>query len=354
MMVNPKFALALREALRYSRCGWLTLALIWSMPAAANFESGLSAYERGDYAAAMARWMPLAKSGFAAAQHNIAVMLDHGHGMPADDAAAISWYKRAANGGHAPSQHTLAMLYSRGQGVAKDMQQAVAWYRKAGQQGHSESQFILGVLYDFGKGVAKDERKAVTWYRKAAEQGDARAQYNLALMYDFGQGGLDNPQAAAEWYRHAAMQGNAKAQYMLGVAYLQGDGVELNNASSYAWMTLAAAAGHVRARQFRPHPWKKMDTAERKAGRALHLELRRRVRLRRSLSTETPGRLALPTIELILDTQRVLAQKGLLASKPDGVLGPQTRAAIQQLQKSLRLPQSGEPSTELLLLADRD
>ena len=103
-MVNSKFALALRDALRYSTCGWLTLALIWSMPAAANFESGLSAYERGDYAAAMTRWMPLAKSGFAAAQHNIAVMFDHGHGVPPDDAVAISWYKRAANGGHAPSR----------------------------------------------------------------------------------------------------------------------------------------------------------------------------------------------------------------------------------------------------------
>lgn len=319
-----------------------------------NFEAGVAAYERQDYATALRIWKRLAGQGIAAAQHNLAVMYDHGQGTGINDSVAVTWYRKAAEQGHTQSQYTLGLLYSRGQDVPQNMSEAVRWYTRAAEGGHVESQFILGVLHDFGKGVSKDDQLAVNWYRKAAEQGDARAQYNLALMYDFGQGGLDNPREATRWYRHAAEQGNAKAQYMLGVALMQGDGVAQDNVAAYAWMSLAAASGHVRARQYRSHPWKNLSAADRKRGRILQTELMQKVRLRRSLSTETPGRLALPTVELVRETQRVLAQKGLLRAPVDGVLGPQTRAAIKALQKTLRLPQTGMPSTGLLLIADPD
>jgi TPR repeat protein len=332
----------------------LGLGSATAVQAAGNFAAGVAAYESKDFAAAMAHWLPLAKSGFAAAQHNVAVMYDHGQGVAANDALAVSWYERAANGGHAPSQHSLGLLYSRGQDVGKSMPKALAWFRKAATQGHSESQFVLGVLFDFGKGVKKNDIEAVKWYRLAAEQGDPRAQYNLALMYDFGQGGLDNPRQAVRWYRRAAQLGNPKAQYMLGVAYLQGDGVSRDNIASYAWMTLAAGAGHVRAKQYRAHPWKGMSASERKQGRKLEVALKRKIRLRRSISTETPGRIALPTVALIKNTQRVLAQRGLLSGPADGVLGPQTRAAIMALQEALGARKTGAPSVELLLLAELD
>ena len=322
--------------------------------AAGTFEQGLAAYELGNFQGALKAWQPLAKTGDAAAQHNLAVMLDHGQGVAEDDATALGWYKRAAENGHAASQYTLGLLFSKGHGVERDMGQALVWYKKAAEQGHVESAYILGVLHDFGKGVRRDDVEAVKWYRKAAEQGDARAQYNLALMYDFGQGGLDDPGSAVEWYRLSAEQGNAKAQYMLGVAYLQGDGVVLDNQAAYAWMTLAAANGHVRARQYRAHPWKKLSKAERQKAHALQDQLRERVRLRRLLVSERPDRMMLPTVELVMDTQRVLTQRGLLNGKVDGVLGPMTRDAIRALQLKMRLPQTGEPSTELLLLIDKD
>ncbi len=333
------------------------LACWISCPAAASadtFESGLTAYERGDFTQALKIWSKVAKLNHSGAQHNLAVMYDHGQGVPEDDRVAVGWYKRAADNGHAPSQYTLGLLHSRGHSVAKDMAIAVDWYKRAALQGHGKSQFILGVLYDFGKDVARDKNEAIKWYRLAALQGDGRAQYNLALMYDFGQGGLDDPHKATEWYKLAAEQGNTKAQYMLGVAYLQGDGVPTDFSLSYAWMSLAAANGHVRARQYRSHPWQKMSREERARGRLLQRELMQRVRLRRSVSLDSPNRMALPTVELVINTQRVLAQRGLLDSAVDGILGPKTRAAIQALQKKLRLPQTGQPSNELLLLIDKD
>jgi uncharacterized protein len=322
--------------------------------AASSFEQGLAAYELGDFSAAHKAWQPLAKTGDAAAQHNLAVMYDHGQGVGEDDATALHWYRRAAENGHAASQYTLGLLFSKDHGVERDMRQALVWYKEAANQGHVESAYILGVLHDFGKGVRRDDVEAVKWYRKAAERGDARAQYNLALMYDFGQGGLDDSDSAVQWYRLSAAQGNAKAQYMLGVAYLQGDGVVPDNQAAYAWMTLAAANGHVRARQFRAHPWNKLSKAERAKAHELQARLRERVRLRRLLVSEHPDRMMLPTVELVMDMQRVLAQRGLLDSKADGVLGPETRTAIRALQLKMRLPQTGEPSTELLLLIDNN
>jgi len=325
-----------------------------SVSAAGSFEQGLAAYELGDFAGARKAWEPLAKAGHAAAQHNLAVMYDYGQGVAENDDVALQWYQRAGKNRHAASQYTLGLLFSKGQGVERDMRQAVAWYEQAAEQGHVESAYILGVLHDFGKGIRRDDMQAVKWYRKAAEQGDARAQYNLALMYDFGQGGLDDPDSAIEWYRLSAEQGNAKAQYMLGVAYLQGDGVSLDNQAAYAWMTLAAVNGHVRARQFRAHPWMKLSKGERVRARELQDKLRERVRLRRLLVSERPDRTKMPTLELVMDTQRVLAQRGLLDGEVDGVLGPKTRTAIQALQLKMRLPQTGEPSNELLLLIDKD
>jgi uncharacterized protein len=328
--------------------------LVAQCPFASTFELGLVSYEQGDFETARKIWSKAAARNVAAAQHNLAVMYDHGQGVAEDNQLAVQWYSRAAGNGHAPSQYTLGLLYSRGQGVDKDMVVATDWYKRAALQGHRKSQFILGVLYDFGKGVPREKLEAAKWYRLAALQGDARAQYNLALMYDFGQGGLDDSKRAVEWYRHAAEQGNAKAQYMLGVAYLQGDGVGVDNTRSFAWMSLAAENGHVRARQYRSHPWQKMSKQEQTRGRLLKRELARKVRLRRSISMESPERVALPTVELIRNTQRVLTQRGLLDGKVDGVLGPQTRAAIKALQQSMRVPQTGKPSNELLLLADKD
>jgi hypothetical protein len=40
----------------------------------ANFQYGLNAYNKGDYATALKQWTPLAEQGFANAQHNLGVM----------------------------------------------------------------------------------------------------------------------------------------------------------------------------------------------------------------------------------------------------------------------------------------
>ncbi len=54
----------------------LLLALM--APARADFQDGLAAFDRGDYAAALKVWRPLAERGNAAAQWRIAGMYRRG------------------------------------------------------------------------------------------------------------------------------------------------------------------------------------------------------------------------------------------------------------------------------------
>ena len=62
-------------------------ALLFSAGAAwADFDDGLAAAQRGDYATALQEWRPLADQGHARAQCNLGVMYDNGYGVPENDA----------------------------------------------------------------------------------------------------------------------------------------------------------------------------------------------------------------------------------------------------------------------------
>jgi hypothetical protein len=55
------------------------------------FEDGQAAYERGDYAAAMNHWRPLAEQGNADAEFNLGVMYALGQGVSRDYVQAHMW-----------------------------------------------------------------------------------------------------------------------------------------------------------------------------------------------------------------------------------------------------------------------
>ncbi len=60
---------------------------------AGPLEDGEAALERGDYAAAMRLWLPLAEQGDAGAQALVGAMYSEGKGVPHDDAKAAFWYR---------------------------------------------------------------------------------------------------------------------------------------------------------------------------------------------------------------------------------------------------------------------
>ena len=129
------------------------------LPAAADFDKGIAAYQAND--------LPLAYKEFRA----------------------------SADEGHADSQFNVALMLEKGIGVVKDEKKSVAWYEKSAVNGNAAAQFNLGVLYENGRGTAVDFEKANEWYRKAAVQGDALAIGNLGMLYLRGDGVKANPVA---------------------------------------------------------------------------------------------------------------------------------------------------------------
>ncbi len=151
----------------------LSAWLLWTVAAcapAADFEAGVDAYNRGDYAAAYREFLPLAEQGHAAAQFFLGFMYEEGRGVPQSDAQAVAWYRKAAEQGLADAQNNLGVMYHEGEGVPQSDAQAVEWLRKAAEQGWVLAQLNLGFMYYQGRGVPLDYVRAYAWFNLAAAQ----------------------------------------------------------------------------------------------------------------------------------------------------------------------------------------
>jgi TPR repeat protein len=151
----------------------VALSLLVSFPSwSADFDKGLAAAERGDYATALREWHPLAEQGHAKAQFNLRVMYADGEGIQQDYGQAVEWYRRAAKQGYAMAQYNLGVMYANGRGVAQDYGQAIEWYRRAAKQGYAEAQNNLGVMYGNGRGVVQNYVTAHMWGNIARANGN--------------------------------------------------------------------------------------------------------------------------------------------------------------------------------------
>jgi TPR repeat protein len=106
------------------------LALIMQIDA--NFQNGVTASQRGDFATNLREWTPLAEQGDAVAQFNLGVMYNQGQGVPQDNKTAVKWYKLAAEQGDADAQLNLGVMYA----VPKDYVYAHMWGEIAASNGN--------------------------------------------------------------------------------------------------------------------------------------------------------------------------------------------------------------------------
>jgi TonB family protein len=102
--------------------------------AAADFASARSAYERGEFATALAQFRTLAEQGSTEAAFQLGLMNANGEGVAQNHAEAVLWYRKAAGKGNADAQRSLGMCFATGQGVAKDVLQAAVWLNLASSQ----------------------------------------------------------------------------------------------------------------------------------------------------------------------------------------------------------------------------
>jgi TPR repeat protein len=147
---------------------------------AADYQAGMRAYQRGDYARALAQFRPLAERGKPQAQTVLATMYERGLGVDRNIRAAIRWYSRAAAQNDTEAMYGLGRIYAQGRVVPRDMPLALKWYERAALGGHALSMFTLANLYERGEGVLKDLIQAYLWYSLAAEYKYAGAAPALA------------------------------------------------------------------------------------------------------------------------------------------------------------------------------
>ena len=162
-------------------CAVLSLSAFSPGLARAGFDEGVAAYEREDYARALAELLPLARGGNAYAQTYVAVIYHYGLGVNADLGTAVSWYARAAEAGDSLAQRILGDLHYEGAWDKVDYAAAAQWYQIAAKGGDVDAQRKLGAMYLDGLGVPVDHNAAARWLSEAASQDDAQAR---ALLRD--------------------------------------------------------------------------------------------------------------------------------------------------------------------------
>lgn len=121
-------------------------------PALADVKTGVDAWARGDYAAAVAEWREPAAKGDPDAQFNLAQAYRLGRGVEANQKQAEVLYAKAAAQGHIKAADNYGLLLFQG-GRQKE---AMPYVTAAADRGDPRAQYLLGIAHFNGDMVPKD------------------------------------------------------------------------------------------------------------------------------------------------------------------------------------------------------
>jgi len=153
---------------------WLALVFssLWAVGSISpDFDSGMAAYERGDYTLAANHWQNLAEDGDPRAQYYLATLYVHGQGVPRDDALAAHWFRAAAEQGHTIAQYDTGKTVAAVHETSTDHPVQTDWHRRAAERGDPVAQYSLGFMYEEGRGVPQDYVMAHMWFSLSAKRG---------------------------------------------------------------------------------------------------------------------------------------------------------------------------------------
>ena len=155
------------------------MAALLSVPVSAqSVKAGIEAWQRADYASAVAIWRPFAAKGDADAEFNLGQAYRLGRGVPLDLGAAKMWFQKAADAGHLDAETTLGLLlFQNG-----DQLGGLKWLRRAADQGEPRALLVYGTALYNGDGVSQDRVLGYAYVSRAAAQGLAPARDTLAQL----------------------------------------------------------------------------------------------------------------------------------------------------------------------------
>ena len=143
-----------------------------------NVRAGIEAWQRAEYAEAIAIWRPLAEAGDADAAFNLGQAYRLGRGVPTNLAVAQTWLERAARKDHVDAQTTLGLLlFESGNRTG-----GLRWLRSAAEKGEPRALLVYGTALFNGDGVQRDPVLAYAYVSRSAAQGFAPAKSTLAEM----------------------------------------------------------------------------------------------------------------------------------------------------------------------------
>lgn len=170
---------------------FLCLSLAMSGPACARdsaeiakiFDSGVAAYDAGNYRQAFKIWWDLRYEDLAA-MRNLAIMLRKGQGVAKDPKKAEELYQRAADAGLPTAQADLADMLLKGEAGPPDLASALPLLVAAAAANHPVAQFELGELYETGAPplLPKNLDMARQLYAAAASHGMKEAADRLRVV----------------------------------------------------------------------------------------------------------------------------------------------------------------------------
>ncbi|MEO7503878.1 MAG: SPOR domain-containing protein [Sphingomicrobium sp.] len=168
----------MRNRLKLALAG---IALTLAAPAGAqSVKAGIEAWQKGDFAAAIGAWRPLAARGDADAAFNLGQAYRLGKGVPLSLANAQSWYEKAARAGHVDAATSLGiLLFQNGNRTS-----AMRWLKQSAEAGEPRALLLYGTALYNGDGVPRDPVTAYAYVSRAAAQGLAPARATLADMDD--------------------------------------------------------------------------------------------------------------------------------------------------------------------------
>ena len=166
----------------YSAVIALAIFSAFSTPSRADFLTGLTLAQQGDFVGALREWKPMAEQGDAEAQYYVGSLFNKGYGVPQNSKKAFKWFEKAAALGHLNAQFNLGNMYFDGRGTAMDYEKSVEWHRKAADRGHAEAQFNLGTAYALDRGVPTDYSIAYMWMRISEANGRKDVEKGIAIF----------------------------------------------------------------------------------------------------------------------------------------------------------------------------
>ena len=165
--------------------------LAMSLPAQARsakeiaslFDSGVAAYDAGDYQKAFKIWWDLRYEDIAA-MRNLGMMLRRGQGTDKDPKQAEELFQRAAEAGLPTAQADLADMYLKGELGPPDLARALPLLEAAAAANHPVAQYQLGQFYETGAPplVPQNLEVARQLYAAAAKHGMPEAAARSAYL----------------------------------------------------------------------------------------------------------------------------------------------------------------------------